>query len=344
MALIFADGFETTTTLPGKWDANNNGGNAINTSAVRNGSNGWNQTNTQGYLQKNLSAQTTFFSGWAMNVQTTTGTNGEVWALSDSGSNQITLRMDVTGHFAFYRNGTQLGGGFSTLSMSFTAWHYLEVKVVINGSTGIVELKVDGTFFIQLSSQNTQATGNASANAVYLGNPGAVLANTNGGGIATGFFDDFYLCDGSGSALNTYLGDMKVLLQQTTANGTTNNWAHTGGATNWQSVLTVPPNTADYVSDSTSGDIDEYTFGATTGSAVLAVMVTLYAEKDDVGTRSIRGYCKSSSTTADSGTDFALTQNSYKFYSGIFATDPNTSAAWGVTALNAAQFGVKLTA
>jgi hypothetical protein len=66
-------------------------------------------------------------------------------------------------------------------------------------------------------------------------------------------------------------------------------------------------------------------------------MATL--RKDDVGSRSVAQVCLSSTAT-EQGATINLS-NSYQYYPDIIELDPNTSAAFTLSGLNAATFGVK---
>jgi hypothetical protein len=131
----------------------------------------------------------------------------------------------------------------------------------------------------------------------------------------------------------------------TTTGGTVNGptWNTTvGGTTADGSVVWTNLGTLEdiYLSDATAGDQSRFTYPAIAGSTVNAVSVVPRARKDDAGTRTIRGATKSGATVADSGTDLGLS-TSYQYLIGLFETDPNTSAAWTVSGVNAAEFGVK---
>jgi hypothetical protein len=98
-----------------------------------------------------------------------------------------------------------------------------------------------------------------------------------------------------------------------------------------------------YLSDATVNDQSRFTFPSITAAGVKGAMVFARARKDDAGARSIRLVAKSGATTGDNGADL-VQSSTYQNFSAVFEADPNTGAAWGVGALNAAEFGVNLRA
>ena len=406
MSLMFVDSFDHYFNLLDKYDvvATSNIG-TLATVAARNGVFGLhieNGTNYGDWLGKNIPATTTLYFGMAIYVLYVSTTWVQVVKFVDGGTSQLDLNITGSGNFYFSRNGITIGSQ-TTQSMSFSAWHYIEVKVTINGSSGIAELKVDGNYWIQLSGQNTQVTGNATASQIRFGIAGiSTLANA-------GFYiDDVYLLNSAGSVNNNYLGDVKIQASFPTGNGTLNNYTQnaaswvastvmytdqqiidsngnlqrvtnftgddktgsspptwsTGalGSTTTDNHVTwtliqkaplsnynfinepLPDDNQSYLSDATVSDQDRYTFGAVSGASVFGVAVNMRAQKDDSATRSIRAVTKSSTTVADNGTDFPLSESVYAPYQGFFEVDPNTSTAWTISGVNAAEFGIKTTA
>jgi hypothetical protein len=99
---------------------------------------------------------------------------------------------------------------------------------------------------------------------------------------------------------------------------------------------------SNYVSSATVGNKDLYdvTDLPFTPSSVYAVKVTWRARKDDATTRTVRANLKSGATTANGATK--AMGASYQSYSDVYLTDPNTSAAWTVSAVNAIQVGPEI--
>jgi hypothetical protein len=407
---IFSDSFQRYTNFIQNYDSvGAGGGPSVSTSQVRTGTQSAFCFQQSIYCTKFFTSRTTYIQGFAIyivNVMTEFG----ICAFSDTGTNQVGLTVDAVGALRV-RRGMTVGGnlsgtvlGTSSTNVGLGAWHYIELKVKIDSSTGTVDVQLDGLNVLSLTGQNTQNSANNTANQITLG-----LCTLSFGNTISAYFDDYYINDNSGSSNTSFLGDTSILCQFPSANGTLNNytnvfasfvnganmvvgqqlkdsngnvqrvqsitgtglnggsaptWATTGGATtvsnqvtyvvvgsgtnpgaaNWMAVSETPnDDNNSYVTDATPGDIDRYTYPSISGSQVFFANVCIRAEKDDSGTRTIRAAVKSGGTSADNGTDFALTLNSYVNFQGIFEKDPNTSVAWTVSGVNAAEFGCKTT-
>lgn len=343
--LLFCDSFDHYTTLSQKWDLVT-GSPTISGTGARNGSGG--VTLAAGCrLQKNIGTAVSGVLGFALNYHSAGSFDENICAFVDASlPEQIGVGVTSAGKIIVSRGssgaapsqGTVLGT--STLSMSFGVWHYIEVKVLISATVGTVEVRVDGVVFLALTGQNTKSTSNTSFSAIHIGT--AVASGP------TYYIDDVYFCDLTGSQNNDFLGDTRVQAVLPTANGTTNNFTRGGTNTgaNWSQVNENPPDDdTTYNTDGTVNDIDRYTYPAISSvtGVIRGVAINMRARKDDAGTRSIRGAVKSSSTTGDTGADIPMSSG-YASVQGILELDPATSAAWTVSGVNAAEFGVKVTA
>jgi hypothetical protein len=138
----------------------------------------------------------------------------------------------------------------------------------------------------------------------------------------------------------TRLGESRVLVLYPTADTADTDWAPSRGVDHYATVdeTTVNGDT-DYVASGTVGDLDLYDVSdlGVTPDSIQAVQVTLCARNDDAASREVRCRVKSGAAVAN-GASHALTA-SYLYYRDIFETDPNTSAAWTSSGVNAAQIG-----
>jgi hypothetical protein len=265
----------------------------------------------------------------------------------------------TTGSFTVWLDGVQIitASGVNTQVGSTTTVY----QVGINGPSGSANFYDDVYVCSTGGSYNNANLGDVAV----IG----VLPSANGG------LDQYTVAWASflnshGYVVGESFKDSNNNVQRCTVPGTsassgTPTWATTGGSTttsggatfavvgsgsnpgavDWMAVNEVPPDDdSSYVTDATVSDQERFTFPAITGASVLAVSVKVRADKDDSGTRTIRMVADSSGTVGDNGADFGLSQSAYAYYQGIFETDPHTSSPWTISAVNAAEFGVKTTA
>jgi hypothetical protein len=119
----------------------------------------------------------------------------------------------------------------------------------------------------------------------------------------------------------------------------------TGTGVNWYEVSQNPAQGSNsYVYDTAVGHEDLYTFPALSAipSAIYAVAVKTIVSKTDAGAKTMSVRCKSGATDSAGTSGTIAPGTTYAWVSSLFPTDPNTSAAWTLAALNAAQAGVKV--
>ena len=237
----------------------------------------------------------------------------------------------------------------SSLNDAFNSqvWQFIEIKVVIDNSTGSVSVNVQNQSVVSAVNIDTQVTPNAYLNGVDINTDVGI---TGSPGSLFGFFcinvDDFYLCDttvGPGIyPCDDFLGDHRVATLYPTANGAIS-WTPLSG-TNWQEVSeTHFDGDATYNYSSTVGQEDLFSVNPLVGTVntVLAVQITGAYRKTDSSPRYIAQHISSG------GTDGAATPQqlamSYSYLSDIFVLDPNTGANWTTAAVNSMNIGYSLT-
>lgn len=338
MALLFCDGFDhyATADLLKKWRSGTAATAGIVTSGGRRNGGYVNLQNTGSTaMLLSVSNLATVICGFGFNPASA-GTAAILHFL-DSTTTQCTLFYNIGGSLSVYRgNGTTLLGSSAGGIVPTAAWCYIEVKIAIHNTAGTVEVRVNGntTPVINLTSQNTRSTSNNFANGIA---PVAV------GAFSPTWFDDFYVCDTSGSLNNDFMGDVRVDTLLPNGDGNYSQFTCSTGSTHSTLVDETTPNTTDYVSSSTVSQKDSYTMGnlANTSTTVKGIQVCNAILKDDAGARSAANLIRSSSTDAQ-GTSTALS-TSQSYLLSIHETDPATSAAWAATAVNAMEAGTIVT-
>ena len=87
---------------------------------------------------------------------------------------------------------------------------------------------------------------------------------SNDGG-AIPYFDDLYVCDGSGSVNNDFLGDVRVVTVRPNGAGGSTQWTPDSGSNYARVNETISGEDSNYVEDGTSGHEDRYAYGDLSG-------------------------------------------------------------------------------
>lgn len=342
MSLIFIDGFDHYATADFAKKYNDIGTNAVGSSVGRRSGGAANLPYNGGHVRRTVTQNASFVIGFAINPNGYPNTNMILASVRDASTNQCELRMNSDGTLSVTRNGTALTSGTSVSIVPTNSYSYIEWKVTIADSisAGSCKVRINGVDVITVATgQDTKNTANAFANVVQLG-PGSA-----GTGPTVVYFDDFYICDQSGSTNNDFLGDCRIDTIYPTSDGTFSQFTPSTGSTHYTLVDETTPNTSDYNDGATVGDRDSYGMGnlsALTSQTVYGVQVNAAILKDDAGSKSAATFVRSSSTNGD-GASSAL-GTSQVYLSQIFETDPNGSIAWTESSVNAMEAGVKVTA
>lgn len=349
MALIFMDGFAhyPSADVLAKWTGQSNG--FIQGGGGRFGGNSWRFNNNDHYLFKNFTANYgTLIAGMAHRVSSLAANIG-IFTFWDypAGVGQVQLVIDsATGLLKVYRitgnsTGTLLGTA-SHAPIVANSWHYYEMKVAFHGSTGTVDVQLDGVNVLSLTGQNTRQSANNYANRLLIGGAANAQSLTGGSGF-TFDYSDLYLCDNSGSLNNSFLGDVRIQTLYPTGAGNYTQFTPSTGS-NWQNVDDATENgDTDYNASATLNQIDSFaTSDLATGTlAPKAVQQVLVARKDDAGLRAVAPLMRISS--ADYlGTALSLGV-SYQTAFQLYETNPATSAAWAASEVNGLELGYKVT-
>ena len=287
-------------------------------------------------LSRTFDAQATWIVGFALKVTLLSPTVPvTLMRLYDGTTLHIDVQLNPDGTIAVLRNATSLGA--TVFALSINTMYYVEVKVTISDTVGVVTVRVNGDPKLSLTNQDTRNAGNASANRVQLSAMGSV---------STIQFSDLYAVDGSATAPNDFLGDIRVDMLNPDAAGSSHVWIGSDADHVDNQLLVddagVPDDDTTYVETSTAGDIDLHSIADTASGAVIAgVEVLTLARKTDAGARTMRVKTRQSGTNYD-GATLSLA-DTYTYLSQLFALAPDGSA-WTEAILNALEVGYELVA
>src|SRR3990167_5464810 len=214
---LFLDSFDhyVTADLTQKWTSISNA--TISSAAGRRSSQGLRLITGGHYVSKTLvPSGATFICGFSLNAAGFPTTQAALLRLYDSGVNQhVTINLTSAGLFEARRgtvSGTLLGTSATGISAGVT--NYIEIKITVDNSAGVVQIMVNGVSILNLTAQDTQNAGTASWVQFDL-----VNASSSGDDYD---FDDLYVNDGSGTVNNGFNGDTRVECHYPNTNGNSN--------------------------------------------------------------------------------------------------------------------------
>jgi hypothetical protein len=325
MALLFMDGFEAND-MALKWSSIT--GMAGTNASTRFGVGTCTSGGAGSWLQKSIPAAATVIIGFAYIPAAWSATS----FLRLKGDTNTTLHLqlcqDAAGHLVLQRNATTIATG--TVVLPIGAWHYIELSATINDTTGTCVVRVDGVTDISFTGDTKNAGTNTTIDSVTIWVPASLS-----------WFDDLYICDGTGSTNKAFLGDVRVQTLMPTGAGASTQLTPSVG-NNYDNVNDIPYVSTTYNSSSTAGDRDTYALAdliAGTAS-VFAVQDVILASKSDSASASIKAAIKSGGTVYYDATQ--LLGASIAASCAVREVDPATSAAWTLANVNALEFGAEV--
>ncbi len=361
MALLFADSFDhyAIADILSKWTqsyTSGSGGTLSMPAAGRNSTNCHRRSITSnsnnGSIGKTLTTSgATCIVQFAFNQSTgnfsdlisstsfglSGGTSNVLCAIQLSGTHQVWVRVNTDGTLSVLRGSTVLGTTSAALSVG--VFNYIEIKAVINGTTGSVTIKTNGTQTLNVTGANTANAGGTTWNEVVLSKP-AVNTNTIAWDI-----DDIVIMDGSGSYNNDFLGDVRVDALRPSAAGNSNGSTPSTGADRSATVdETLANGDTDYNTFAAVNDKDTYAFTncPNSGATVYGVQMNMWAKKADAGGATIVPVARISGTDYD-GTAVNPTTGYTDLTTVWERSAVDGTTAWTTAVIDAAEFGIKKT-
>ena len=295
-----------------------------------------------------IAAGNTLIVGMAVRIDNLTQGTG----LGESGRTFFSLYNSVSTYHGqlYWINGGTIGwtldvNGYNdapvwtTTNVKLTegVWHYLEVKILLNSTTGSISVRVDGgTEETGTSLNNTRASSVFDIQRIQF-----FEGQTNHRMTSEAAFDDIYVADDSGTINNDWLGSVEVVTVFPTSDGTVTQWTPSTGVDNYALLDEIPASDTDYIEASASTTRDLYGHGATTGSSVIhGIMPSIRCENVRAGIGTVellvKGSAESSSGTVPLGQGKMLRSH-------IFETHPDTTAKFTDLNFTSVEVGVEVT-
>lgn len=213
-------------------------------------------------------------------------------------------------------------------------FHTFDLHVKLHGSTGVIELYMDGNLVADFSG-NTAPSAAAADGMSILALRGS---QNNVGASAYGIvWSEVIVADE-----NTL--DWRLAELIPTGAGANSGWA--GAYTDVDEITLPSTGDLDMITAAANDLKSTYVMGDISGSisgmSIVAVGVVARARKGTTGPQHVRGVVRISGTdyeTADVSPEIALAPTFM-----VWDTNPATSGAWAISAVNGAEFGMKATA
>ena len=330
MTRLITDGAESGIVAAGSSNI------AISTSNKRSGNCSYGATSTSSTLLYQIANKTELYTRCA--VYTNKDSNSVVYIGVDNGSSLfIRLIINITVGEPFITlviNGSVVAQG--SYKYGVTSWELIEVYYKI-GSSGSVIVKVNGIEDINYSGDTTPATGSA-----YI-----TMAKFIGYGYSNfyTYYDDIAINDTSGTTDNSWCNDGRIYALLPNGNGSLSELVGSDSNSTDNYLLVdeaTPDGDATYVYSETANKTDLYTITDTTipvGMKITRVWAECVAKDPDAG--NIAMVIKSGATTSV-GSSQQLSAAYSLIKSAEYFVDPDDSAEWTETSLNAIEAGVKV--
>lgn len=238
----------------------------------------------------------------------------------------LSVRITSLGKLAAYNDADSLVAT-GTTSLSTGQWYAISMKLVC-GAGAAYEIRINGT--VELSGTANQGTG------VYRMMLLGRAINRSSQAIDF-YYDDFIADDAA------YPTDGYVVTLVPIANGSTMQWTGGTGSSDYTQVNEIPADGATYIQCGTGGNqvaLFRVTTTATAGisGTINGLSVATLIREVTSTTSSNKMRVKSGGTTLDTSAarDYGL---AFAVNWRLFATDPNTSAAWTTAAVDAVEVG-----
>lgn len=237
------------------------------------------------------------------------------------------IYFNTAGTIAYQRNTTTLGT--TTAQFPYGRWNHLAVKVLIDNASGTVDLTLNGTNELSLTSQDT-----------YEGSAGAEITRFRLGGDDTWNlrFAQPIVWTTSGDAPTDLIGMHKVYPLYASADTAQVDWSPLAAGDNYAEVDDVEADDdTSYNESSTSTDEDRLDCDdlPETPTTIYAVQSRVLVKQTGAGNLGLKNGVYSG-TTKSVGSERKAAID-YEYHTNLFTDNPDDSAAWAEADVNACK-------
>lgn len=278
-------------------------------------------------------------SALTLDTSTTEGTGTAViLSIRSAGATHVWFRLNPAGTMSVLRGTTVLAT--STTAIATGVFYYMEFRVVISDTVGVVQYRVDGLLdaTLDISSQDTNSGGANTWDGLKIGQWSCAS------GTPVLDYDDLYLLDGvdstiTGAPNNDFLGDVRIDPLYGTADGNHQDSTPSTGTDQYAMVDETAPNDDTDYNTLTAAGKDTFVMqnAPVSGASIFGVQINMHAKKADAGIATMRALARVAGTTYNAST--VNPADGYLYKRGIFNGNPADGAAWETADIDAAEFG-----
>jgi hypothetical protein len=261
----------------------------------------------------------------------------QLLACREGSSFHTNIAITTSGAIRMRRATTQLGTD-STFTFALNTRYRFELRTVIADSGGLIEVRIDGTSVASVSNVDTRDGGTSGVvSRVEL--RGMIQSSSAGNTI----FDNLTVNDTTGAAPTSWPGARRI--ETIFPNGDDSvQWTPSQGSLNYDLINDATPDLLTWVQSNTANQVDRYDLQDLSGTptAIDAVQLVTRAGRSDTGARTMRGFIRSGTTTANGATFTPVATPSGQYVRDTWHTDPDTNAAWTAAGVNALKAGVEV--
>lgn len=247
-----------------------------------------------------------------------------VWDISEP-VKQVHIELRSDGKYQAFVDGISVATG--TEVVTHTDWNNIQVRFKLDNSSGIIQVKVNGTLDIDYSGDTQPGSGD------YI----AYFGLTSGGNNQENYFDDLMV------GLGGWPGEVESELLEITSDDD-KNWTPSTGTDHYALLDEFPESDLDYVESSTDNQVNSFgTSGgfSDTDKEIIAFVTNARCQGSDY-LSSIEIGVKKGSSYSYYALPTDISGYAYASYQGIRTNNPETSAPWDTdTQINAAKPAIK---
>lgn len=335
----------------------------VETTTKRSGGAAWRISNSgaaEGFRQTYTSAQGVYYFRFYLYVVALPTNTRVIGGFRITGTGKITIRLTSGGLLQLYNteDSTQIGADSSAISTA--TWYRVEVGI---DTTTLASTTAEARLYA--ASAESTLLWNPSGTANLAANPTIVSCWIDFQDATLDYIvDDLAVNDSSGSFQNSWCGEGEGIILRPNGNGDNSDWGGSDGNStdNYLLIDEVPPATADYVEDNTSGQIDDYAMEATpaaleSSDTINCVHVGVYAAVSDATSADpdiVLRIKAASAGTVEESSNLDCNSATYQgpaplpansnYQLTLYDLPGASTTAWTKTDLDAMQAGVRVSA